>query len=309
MHRYPEMTGNSGDKIIGCILGGAVGDALGVPFEGHVSPVEAVKLDGQEVSDDTQLTLATCEAIIESDGSVVPPVIAARFASWHASRRIRGTGASTYKALSELAAGGHWALVGRKGEHAAGNGAAMRIAPLAFCLNPKESKDRQLIRDVSRITHHNEEAYVGALAVTVAVRAAWEGTWIGQPDLLPQVIESIAESRVRDRLVELARLEINTPILDVTLHFGSSGYVVESVPLALYGAQRILTLGFEGLMRELISAGGDADTVASIAGQVVGAFLGAAALPRHLLAQLYEFNFIEEIANQFAREIAVNGLR
>ena len=45
----------------------------------------------------------------------------------------------------------------------------MRIAPLAFFLDPEDAGDRQLIRDVCRITHHNEEAYVGALAVVTAV--------------------------------------------------------------------------------------------------------------------------------------------
>ena len=126
------------DKIRGCILGGAVGDAVGLPYEGCDSPIKAVELKGQKISDDTQLTLATCEAIIENEGIVEPSVIASRFASWHENRRVSGLGASTYKALFELVAGGHWALVGRKGEYSAGNGAEMRIATLAFCLITKE---------------------------------------------------------------------------------------------------------------------------------------------------------------------------
>ena len=296
----------STDKIIGCILGGALGDACGVPYEGCDSPVEPVELKGQKISDDTQLTLATCEAIIETGGVVEPSVVASRFASWHRDRRVHGIGSSTYKALSELVAGGHWALVGRKGEHAAGNGAAMRIAPIAFCLNPKDSDARQVIRDVSRITHHNEEAYVGALAVTFAVRAAWDGTWRGKSDLLGYVIESMPDSKVRDRLAEMAQLEINTSRLDVARRFGSSGYVVESVPFALYGAQRISSIGFENLMRELISAGGDTDTIASIAGQVGGTLLGRKELPPHLVTRLDEFDFIEDLANRFAQNVVID---
>lgn len=291
------------DGIRGCILGGAVGDAVGLPYEGRDSPIEPVELKGRKISDDTQLTLATCEAIIENEGIVDPSVIASRFVSWHETQRISGIGASTYKALSELVAGGHWALVGRKGEYAAGNGAAMRIAPLAFCLNPQNNDARQVIRDVSRITHHNEEAYIGALAVAMAVRSAWSG----QLDLLPQLVESLPDSKVRDRLAELAQLEIDTPLLDVARRFGCSGYVVESVPLALYGAQRVSSVGFENLMRELISAGGDTDTIASIAGQVAGTLLGEDGLPRHLVTQLQEVDFIVSLAHQFAEKIAADG--
>ena len=296
----------STDKIIGCILGGAVGDACGVPYEGCDSPVEPVDLKGQRISDDTQLTLATCEAIIENGGIVEPSVVASRFASWHRDRRVHGIGASTYKALSELVAGGHWALVGRKGEYAAGNGAAMRIAPVAFCLNPKDSDARQVIRNVSRITHHSDEAYIGALAVAFAIRAAWDGTWCGQSDLVEYVIESIPDSKVRDRLTEMAQLEIDSPLLDVARRFGASGYVVESVPFALYGAQRISSVGFEDLMRELISAGGDTDTIASIAGQVGGTFLGRKQLPPHLVTRLDEFDFIEDVANRFAQNVVTD---
>lgn len=295
------------DKIIGCILGGAVGDALGLPYEGSDTPVERIELKGRKISDDTQLTLATCEAIIENDGIVEPSIIASRFASWHKNRRISGIGASTYKALPELIAGGHWALVGRKGEYAAGNGAAMRIAPLAFCLNPKDIDAKQMIRDVSRITHHNEEAFIGALAVTVAIRAAWNGTLDCQLNLLPSIIESLPDSKVRDRLAEMAQLEIETPLIDVARRFGCSGYVVESVPLALYGTQRASSVGFENLMRELISVGGDTDTIASIAGQIMGTFLGKKNLPQHLLTQLHEFSFIDGIANKFARAVADDG--
>jgi ADP-ribosyl-[dinitrogen reductase] hydrolase len=153
---------------------------------------------------------------------------------------LTGLGASTSKALSELNIGGHWALVGRKGEMSAGNGAAMRIAPLAFCINPQEPAERQVIRDVCRITHHNEEAYAGALAVLLAVRAAYLGTWVGQSNLLSLIIPELPDSSVRDRLIELDQLGGRISIQEVATRFGCSGYVVESVPLALLGVQQMV---------------------------------------------------------------------
>ena len=56
------------DQILGCILGGAIGDALGGPHEGKRPPVEISDNDEWRLSDDTQLTLATCEAISSCGG-------------------------------------------------------------------------------------------------------------------------------------------------------------------------------------------------------------------------------------------------
>jgi len=291
------------DQILGCILGGAIGDALGGPHEGKRPPVEISDHDECRLSDDTQLTLATCEAISNCGGSVDPAVIADHFARWHRASRITGMGASTYKALSELVAGGHWALVGRRGEHAAGNGAAMRAAPLAFCLDPNDQTARRTIRDVSRITHHHEEAYAGALAVVMAVRAAASGLFDGSNDLLRVVADVLPDTQTRDRLIALAEIGQESPLREIARRFGCSGYVVESVPLALCGASRIRSLGFRTVLIELIACGGDTDTTASIAGQVMGALIGRGRLPEEMIARAPQRDWIDRVAGDFAESV------
>jgi ADP-ribosylglycohydrolase len=291
------------DQILGCILGGAIGDALGFSQEGKRLPIEISDGDEWRLSDDTQLTLATCEAITSRNGSVDPAAIAERFAQWHRASRVTGMGASTFKALSELVAGGHWALVGRRGERAAGNGAAMRAAPLAFCLDPNDEEPRQTIRDICRITHHHEEAYAGALAVVVAVRAAATGLWDGSSDLLRLVVEALPDTQTRDRLVALTEIEEETPLLEIARRFGCSGYVAESVPLALCGASRIRSLDFKTVLVELIACGGDTDTNASIAGQVTGALIGRRRLPEGMIARTPDCTAVEAIASAFAESM------
>jgi ADP-ribosyl-[dinitrogen reductase] hydrolase len=290
------------DRITGSILGGAIGDAMAGPYEGATRPVTIDRQLEWRLSDDTQLTLATCEAISNSN-QVDPAIISTTFVQWYRNSLLTGLGASTSKALSELNVGGHWALVGRKGEMAAGNGAAMRIAPLAFCLNPQEPAGRKVIRDVCRITHHNEEAYAGALAILLAVRVAYVGTWVGEANLLRLIIPYLPDSSVRDRLMQFDELGAGIPLEDAAIRFGSSGYVVQSVPLALLGAQQITELGFKELMESIAKAGGDTDTIASMAGQVCGAMLGKTGLPTDMIRRLPSKERIISIAETFANAV------
>jgi len=292
----PEYT----DRIAGCIFGGAIGDAYGGPFEGQSPPVPANPHATLRLSDDTQMTLATCEAVAAA-GEVDPAKIAASFSRWFQEGRITGIGASTLKALTGLAHGGHWALVGRKGEMAAGNGAAMRMAPLAFLLDPFRDEHRTLIRDTSRITHHNEEAYIGALAIVIALWMTHSGSWEGENNLAVKVTERLPDSLVRDRLLQLSCDEKDTPIPELAGKYGNSGYVVESVPLALCCASRVMSLGFEPLIIQVIHAGGDADTIASMTGQIAGTLLGLSSLPETMLARLPDTGTIRSITADFCR--------
>jgi ADP-ribosylglycohydrolase len=289
------------DCVLGCIIGGALGDALGSALEGTESTAASAACCEMmwELTDDTQLTLATCEAII-AHGHADPSAIAASFLRWFRSGRLTGLGASTLKALRDLEAGAHWALAGRRGERAAGNGAAMRIAPLAFCTDPHEDESRRLIRDISRITHHSDEAYIGALAVVLAIRAALAGSWSGKGSLIAQLVHQLPDTSVRDRLIAYAELPAGTSVSEAARRYGASGYVVESVPLAIFAAQMIGELGFADMLEQVILAGGDTDTNASLAGQIAGTALGLQRLPADLVARLPQAEMVMEIANEFA---------
>jgi ADP-ribosylglycohydrolase len=286
------------DRARGCVLGGAIGDAMGGPFEGQPGPLRYREHRDWAISDDSQLTLATCESIIEIN-KVSPEHIADRFVQWFRARRITGMGSSTLKALRELDAGLHWALAGAKGEMAAGNGAAMRIAALAFHLDPRLTQDRQVIRDVCRITHHNEEAYVGALAIVKAIRSlAFDQS--SPANLFQTVLLDLPDSRVRDRILKLTALCADQSVAEVAGEFGSSGYVVDSVPLALYAVRAIDQTPLDDVLRNAISAGGDTDTIASMTGQIAGAWLGVSGIPRGMIEMLPNTTYIERVADEFA---------
>lgn len=296
---------NISNKFKGCIFGGAIGDAYGSGYENLVKEKESnnvyypfgipQKITPEwNITDDTQLTLATCEAIINNK-SFNPSVFASKYLEYFKKKKITGIGASTLKSLIELEAGGDWRLVGRRGEFAAGNGAAMRIAPLGFFKEITKSQ----IRDICTITHYNDEAYAGALSVFLAIRFIVFNDWKGNESLLDLIISELPDTRVRDRFIDIEKLNNDN---NSVIALGNSGYVVDSVPLAVYFANQVNELGFEIMLEKIVEAGGDTDTNASIAGQVAGAFLGIDSIPHSLLNKLKSLNddylWIDNVTNQ-----------
>ena len=152
-------------------------------------------------------------------------------------------------------------------------------------------KRQTLIRDVSRITHHNDEAYIGALAVFIAIQGAFEGNGL---DLL-KLAGRLPDSRVCDGIYTLST-ETDRTIQEVVARHGASGFVAESVPLALLAAKKSTELGFENTLAQVIMAGGDTDTIASITGQIIGAEIGFPALPERLIKLVPQIQGIEVFA-------------
>jgi len=291
-------------RIVGCLVGGAIGDAWGFPHEGSIEVPSPGSGPVGGVSDETELMVATCEAIVRR-GQVDPAEIAARMLARFQRRAIAGLGASTLQALRNLDARAHWALAGARGDRAAGNGPATRIAPLAFLLDPNQRADRERIREVCRITHHHEQAYAGALAMVWAVRWAAEldGDAARVP-LLSFVASRLPDSAVRDRLCALEALDRRFTPRAVAERFGASGYVGESVPLALFAAQDARDRDFADVVRSAVEAGGDCDSIGSMAGQIAGAALGVQSIPTALREPIEDIAGIERSATTFAELVA-----
>lgn len=287
------MLPNIKERMAGCLLAGALGDAVGARFENQSNLKFRIPSD-LRITDDTQLTLATCESIIEC-GCVDPESIAKHMASWFRQRKITGIGASTLKAMTELAAGGHWAMVGATGERSAGNGAAMRISPLAFFLDPNDEFDRRTIRDVARITHRNDEAYLGALAILYAIRdARLDREWISD------LIGKLPDSRIRDRFVEVQSDGLTSR--ELASRYLPTGYVVNSVPFSIVAA-----IESEDLMesfRLVVECGGDTDTTAAMFGNVVGAVHGVEVVPTAIVEEVDAYSMIVATIENLSKIVA-----
>lgn len=169
----------------------------------------------------------------------------------------------------------------------------MRMAPFAFW----EQYSPAELSDFCRITHHHPDAYAGALAVVLAIRASLAGYWTGPEPLLALLLPQLPDTRVRDRLLEIQALPGQPTIADVA-RLGTSGYVVDSVPFALFCASQVPRLGLRTMLAATIAAGGDTDTNASLAGQVAGALLGQQGIPAELLSKLRRvdgYNWLQRV--------------
>ena len=277
------------ERLAGSIIGGAIGDAWGSAYENvlpninqntfYLGRLTSAK-PTWSFTDDTQLTLVTLEASLAVD-RLTPEKLASYFVHYYKKRQITGMGSSTLKSFQELEVGGHWSQVGRTGEYAAGNGAAMRIAPFAFY----DTYTKEDIRNFCRITHRNDEAYVGALAIVLSIRQILNGSWSGDSSLIELILPDLPDTNVRDRLIELDKLKGENNIIEAS-KFGTSGYVVNSVPLAIFCASQVKSIGIESMFEQLIQCGGDTDTNASIAGHIAGTFTGDQSLPLALTERL-----------------------
>ncbi len=294
-------------RLKGCIILGAIGDAFGSRYENiqeedneifyPFGKPQIVEPDFQ-ITDDTQFTIATCEAIIE-DYNSAPEVFAKKFLEFYKQKKFTGIGSSTLKALRELNVGGHWTQVGRRGEYAAGNGAAMRIAPLAYV----EKVDRKRIRELCSITHNNDEAYIGALVIYIAIKEILNGTWQGDNNLIEIIIDQIPDTLVRDRLIEI-NSKSNLSLFEIG-QLGNNGYVVNSVPLVITAVNRFKEYGAKKLFDELIKIGGDTDSNCSMTGQILGSLIGFESIPNELTSifdNLHESKWINETINEFIKK-------
>lgn len=118
--------------------------------------------------------------------------------------------------------------------------------------------------------------------------------------MLSFLIDSLPDTRLRDRLLTISQLPATASIAEVAA-LGTTGYVVNSVPLAIFAATKVSHLTPTEVYREVIGAGGDTDSNASIAGQIVGTYLGQQGLPSELvrkLGTLPEYHWLETIMKQ-----------
>lgn len=281
------------DRVAGAMLGLAAGDALGAGYEFATPPTGEVAMVGGglggwepgEWTDDTQM--AICIAEVTARGSVDVDAIATRFLEWFDSRpadvgiatsavlrAAAGSDLPPAEALREAAT----AYLDNHPKGGAGNGALMRTAPLALAHLGDDAAMAASARAVAELTHADPLAGDSCVLWTIAIdRAIRESRLDGAHDglaLLP--LERQAQWRTWLEEAETQDPSAFRPNGFTVAALQAAQAAVTQTPVPDDGpAARHLTDALHAAVR----IGHDTDTVAAIAGALLGARWGATAVP------------------------------
>ena len=287
------------------LLGTAIGDALGVPFETKlVNNPALVKWDGKsfvgsehhklqpgQYSDDTQMSLMVAESLVENKG-FNPEDLATRYVDWIVSGRARGYGKTTLLAVHNLLEGKSYSESGVPGSY--GNGTAMRAAPIGVFFRNDLEEVINVCKVDSAITHASEEAEAGSIAIAfTAALAAQNDT----EDLLERVHSVLPDSKVKSIIYSLGSLidARHIPASSALRVLGTKADVRQTVPSALYCFLKFNN--YHDAILAAIKAGGDTDTTAAIVGGLFGAKLGMKAID-HSFYGVEDFDRLVELDSQ-----------
>ncbi len=291
--------------IHGCLAGGAIGDSLGLAFEGlsrergknilgYPFPNRLLFGHGM-VSDDTEHACMTAISLIKSHGDpkIFEKELISQLRIWFLCLP-PATGIATAKACLK-------SLIGitpkRIGANSAGNGPAMRAAVIGCTINNLDAIKR-LIKVSSRLTHTDQRSEDGALLI--ALGAHWsrknpEKDFRLFFNYLETSIKLSEDSPFRDGLKSLkdSLAEKQNTLLfaeKIGSKRGVSGFIVPTTLAALHAWLANLN-NFEKTVIDCILCGGDTDTVAAIAGSLAGAYVGYDNIPKKLGKKIIDHPF------------------
>lgn len=270
------------DRVAGAVVGSAVGDALGAPFEFGPAGVYTARFpdgvgtmcggggwDPGEATDDTQMAVLVAESLLERGGLDLPDMFG-RFRRWAAGGP-KDIGLQTEDVLTsgeewDLAAALHFQVNGR----AAGNGSLMRAATSAVYFAARgRTATMDAARRIAALTHGDRAAWEGTAVLHELIRVALDG---GDP--LSAVQDTLAgvHGDHRERWAGVL-----APGWHPEAATEFNGAVWPCLGAALWALRT--TDSYENALAAAVDVGGDTDTVAAVTGALAGAVYGFGAIP------------------------------
>ena len=300
------------DHYLGCLLGLAVGDALGTTLEfsspGSFTPIKDMigggpfRLQAGEWTDDTSMALCLAESLIERQ-AFDPIDQLARYVRWWRKGYLSSNGrcfdiGGTVKAALMRFERTHEPYGGLTDPESAGNGSLMRLAPVPMRYSTDPIAAIRHAAESSRTTHGAQAAVDACRYFAGLIVGALNGVpkqellssryapvpryWLGH--LLHPAIDEVAHGSFK----------VNQPPI-----IQGTGYVVKSLEAALWAFYRSDSFR-EGCLLAA-NLGDDADTTGAVYGQLAGAYYGAAQIPSEWREKLVKRAVIERFAELLLR--------
>lgn len=235
------------------MLGAVYGDVIGSWYESYATKDYNFPFHSKsEFTDDTVMTTAVCKAILENNSEITRTQIksrgyeyAVRYKQYYSYFPYAG-----YGMMFAQWAENHSMRV----QKSYGNGGAMRAVPIGYAYN---SEEQVLLQAEASCyyTHNCKEAIHGTQAVAMAVFMARNGE---------------TKNSIREYLTKKFRYDLDYAIEDIKPDYSFNNSTNYSIPPSIVAF--LDSHDYESAVRNAVSLGGDADTMACIAGGIAEAF-------------------------------------
>lgn len=284
---------NIRDRKLGTLVGLAVGDAMGAPYEfmhkSEYKPTLEYNTGGcwrvakGEWTDDTSMALCMGHSISDI-GGFVPNDVMTRFGKWYTNgymstrHKCFDIGNTTRKSIVDFLTNRTiFSTVTKNNE--SGNGTIMRLAPVPMVYDGSYETLIGVAELSSKLTHSSSEA--SECAITMA-----------------QIIVNCYNSDDKDFILS----NVNSGIMDLVargkedLKLNPTGYCMHTLEVAIRGFYKYNNF-IDGLMY-VISLGEDTDTVGAVYGQIAGAYYGLSGIPDYYKENVFWYDDIIELGNK-----------
>lgn len=306
------IEGTRAEPFRGALVGAAIGDGLGAPFEGREGLITIDEINQfantggpLRTTDDTAMTVGVAESLLHR-GGLDEDHLAATFAASYTRDPHRGYGSGTAALLQRIAAGDNWRTAAAEqfgGQGSFGNGAAMRSAPFGLQAAGYPQQAADLARRAARITHTHPLGVEGAAAQAAAISllvAAPLAQLIHGPKLAATLGRLLTDDDLSAALATSAEIADQGTAAEIAGVLGTGVAAVEAVPAAFCAFLRHQD-SFPDAVGFAIGLGGDTDTIAAMTGALAGAHLGYSAIPQDWIERTEGSGKLGTLAERFAR--------
>jgi ADP-ribosyl-[dinitrogen reductase] hydrolase len=304
------------NRAIGCLVGQAVGDALGAPYEfgrpgafdadnpprdahDHFRPCEmkgggSFGWEPAEFTDDTQMAWVLAKFLLDGEGGTEE--MFQRWKTW--SRTARDVGGATGRALSYPNSRESFVACSKNPEASRGNGVVMRVSPVGIAGSVQGLKwAGNMARAQAMVTHHDPRTVESAVIAAVAMAGLISGEFTSIVDAFYEAVDQHVQPEMRAYFFSL--FSGDGDLTDATNFHGDV-----CLRDAFWSVSN--TTNYEDAVRHAINLGGDADTVGAVAGALAGAMYGMQRIPAQWATKVHGYVNDEVIKLEDLQRVAAN---